>query len=92
MEATNAPPAMNQRIFEMGLGTEPVSLYLLCCHLQDTGAIISKENMAGLWNGTESALMDAIDDLLEKQVLASILSSGEEIAVYRITDPEDWKA
>jgi hypothetical protein len=53
---------------------------------------MSEENMAALWNGTENALMDAIDDLLEKQVLASILSSDEEVAVYRITDPEDWKA
>ena len=91
MESADKQPTMNRKIFELGLPTEAVSLYILCCHLQDSGTTMSRSNIAGLWNGREEALAEGISDLEERQILARILTSDAGIAVYQINDIGDWK-
>lgn len=91
MEAPAGHPAMSQKIFDMGLSTEAVSLYLLCCHLQDTRTTISKRNIDSLWNGSEEALSSGIDHLEKRQILSCALSADGGNAVYRLNDTRDWK-
>lgn len=92
MESPNSQPTMNQKIFDLGLSTEAVSLYLLCCHLQDTHTTMSRSNITSLWNGSEEALSGGIDELGRRQILMGIISSDAGITVYRLNDADDWKA
>ena len=91
MEEPSGQPAMNQKIFDMGLSTEAVSLYLLCCHLQDTRTTISKKNISGLWNGTKEALSQGIENLEKRQILSCTLSADGGNAVYQLNGTRQWK-
>jgi len=92
MPAPDSQRTMNQKIFEIGLSTEAVSLYLLCCHLEDTMVPVSLKNIKGLWNGDEESLNEAIHVLLSRQVLARSLSPADGTTVYWLNGPEDWKS
>ena len=92
MQSSDDRRAMDQKIFKLGLPMEAVSLYLLCCHLEDTQTAVSIENVEELWNGDGSALTDALHALESRRVLARTLSAAGETAVYRINPADDWKA
>jgi len=82
---------MSQQIFGMGLSTEAISLYLLCCHLEDTLTAISRNNIRELWNGGEEALSEAIGQLESRRVLCrSAPEAGNP--EYRLNDPRQWLA
>jgi len=38
-------PAMSQKIFNIGLSVETVSVYLLCCSLADADTVISTKSL-----------------------------------------------
>jgi len=82
---------MDQKIFNIGLPVESVSLYLLCCGLADTGSTISKKNILEIWNSSEEKLKDCLHTLEEKNILFRILSDGKEHDVYKLVDIEQWK-
>jgi len=82
---------MDQKIFNIGLPMETVSLYLLCCGLADAGSTISKKNILGIWNSSEEVLKDCLHTLEEKNILLRILSDGKEHDVYKLTDVEQWR-
>jgi hypothetical protein len=82
-------PAMSQRIFKLGLPIETISVYLLCCGLQDTGAPLSFARLLPIWNSTPEALQDGLRLLCEKGVLA-VHSQAGEVAAYRIADESQW--
>ena len=81
---------MHQKIFKLGLSTESVSLYLLCCGLADEGRSISTKNLMEIWTGTSLSLKQSIRNLQERKILRMILSDGEENAVYQLTDVHEW--
>ena len=81
---------MHQQIFKLGLSTESVSVYLLCCGLADEGKSISTKNLMEIWTGTPSSLKQSIRDLQERKILRMILSGGEENAVYQLTHVHEW--
>lgn len=83
--------SMDQKIFNIGLPVETVSLYLLCCGLADTGSTISKKNILEIWNSSEEKLKDCLHTLEEKNILFRILSDGKEHDVYKLVDVEQWK-
>lgn len=91
MDSQNQPPAMNQKIFNLGLSVETVSVYLICCSLSDNGTAISTKNLSSMWNGTESSLIEGLKDLEERNILRRIIFDREENIVYQLSDVKNWK-
>ena len=91
MHTHDKTKSMDQKIFNIGLPMETVSLYLLCCGLADAGSTISKKNILGIWNSSEEVLKDCLHTLEEKNILLRILSDGKEHDVYKLTDVEQWR-
>lgn len=82
---------MNQKIIEMGLSVETVSLYLLCCSLVDTDAVISTGNLLGMWNSTEDAFIEAIKNLEKRNILRKIITDRGKNKVYKLIEVKKWK-
>ena len=82
---------MDQKIFNIGLSVETVSLYLLCCGLADAGSAISKKNILEIWNSSEEELRDSLQKLEEKNILLKILSDGKENDIYKLVDVKQWR-
>jgi len=91
MDSQNRPPAMNQKIFNLGLSVETVSVYLICCNLSDNNTVISTKNLSSMWNGTEALLIEGLKDLEERNILRKIISDREEKNIYQLSDVKDWK-
>lgn len=91
MNTDNKTKSMDQKIFNIGLPMETVSLYLLCCGLADAGSTISKKNILKIWNSSEEELKDCLHTLEEKNILLRILSDGKEHDVYKLTEVEQWR-
>ena len=81
---------MNQQIFKMGLSTEAISAYLLCCSLADDGKTISTKNLFEIWNSTSAALIESLTDLEKRNILKRRVSDLEENTVYQLTDVHAW--
>ena len=82
---------MDQKIFNIDLSVETVSLYLLCCGLADAGSAISKKNILEIWNSSEEELRDGLHKLEEKNILLKILSDGKENDIYKLVDVKQWR-
>lgn len=82
---------MNQKIFDMGLSVETVSVYLLCCGLADSETVISTKNLLGVWNSTQEALIEGLANLEEKHIIIKIISDHEGNNVYKMADVKDWQ-
>ncbi|MBW1835923.1 MAG: hypothetical protein JRF71_04380 [Deltaproteobacteria bacterium] len=91
MNSESETPAMNQKIFNMGLSVETISVYLLCCGFSDSGTIISTKNLMGAWNGTEKSLSQGLSDLEKRNILRRIIFDQKKTVVYHLTDVKDWK-
>jgi len=91
MDSQNRPPAMNQKIFNLGLSVETVSVYLICCNLSDNGTAVSTRNLSGMWNGTEALLFEGLKNLEERNILRRIISDRDENVVYQLSDAKNWK-
>ena len=92
MHTHDKTKSMDQKIFNIGLSMETVSLYLLCCGLADAGSTISKKNILEIWNSGEEELKECLHTLEEKKILLRILSDGKEHDVYKLTDVKQWKS
>ncbi|HIJ57946.1 MAG TPA: hypothetical protein HPQ03_17740 [Deltaproteobacteria bacterium] len=90
MQHDHGSSSMHQQIFKLGLSTESVSAYLLCCGLADEGKSVSTKNLMEIWPGTPSSLKQGIRDLQERRILRMIVSDGEENTVYQLTDVHEW--
>jgi hypothetical protein len=82
---------MNQKIFQMGLSTETVSLYLLCCGLADSGATLSTKNLLEVWNASPEAMNACFLELERHGIVMKIISDGKASHIYKLTDGNDWK-
>ena len=91
MNPENKKPAMSQKIFDMGLSVETVSVYLLCCGLADSETVISTKNLLGVWNSTEEVLIEGLANLEEKHILIKIISDHEDKNIYKMADVKDWE-
>jgi hypothetical protein len=83
--------SMNQMIFKIGLPVETISVYLLCCGFTDTGKTLTTGNLGEVWNGTGEALAEGLRTLEEKNIIARIISDGEDHSVFKLTDISHWK-
>jgi len=84
-------PSMNQKIFETGLSVEAISAYLICCSLADADAPISTNNLMGLWNSADTALIECLEVLEKKNIIRRIISGSEGSEVYLLTDIDKWE-
>jgi hypothetical protein len=82
---------MNQKIFQMGLSTETVSLYLLCSGLADAGATLSEKNLLEIWNASPEAMHASFLELEDHGIVVKIISDGKANHIYKLTDGHDWK-
>jgi predicted transcriptional regulator len=82
---------MNQKIFELGLSVETVSVYLMCCSLTDTDATISTKKLSEMWNSTRASLLEALKDLETRNILRRIISDRAGNTVYKLADVKNWK-
>ncbi|MDM8515221.1 hypothetical protein QUF76_03390 [Desulfobacterales bacterium HSG16] len=87
--------SMSQKIFETGLDTNTISLYLLCCGIADTGAAVTKENLLGPWNNTPDALDTAIGVLEDIRIISkkdgAFLADNDNSLAWHINAPDHWE-
>ncbi|MBA3028355.1 MAG: hypothetical protein FP816_06000 [Desulfobacteraceae bacterium] len=83
-------PTRNQKIFDLGLSVETVSLYLLCCGLTDEGRRVSFKEIQSLWNSSEEALQSSLADLEKRNILRKILSDQDGHGIYGVMGPDKW--
>ncbi len=85
------PPAMSQKIFNLNLSTETISVYLMCCGLTDAGATLSNANMLEIWNGSRADLETGLHTLEKKQIIKKIISDQDTKAIFVLTNTADWE-
>lgn len=90
MESNHTHPAMDQKIFDLGLSVETISLYLLFCGLTDEGRKITTNAVLDIWNGGREALSAGIDELEKRNIIRKIISDDAGNDVYRIVSSEKW--
>lgn len=90
MENTNAS-AMSQKIFEIGLPVEAVSLYLLCWGFCEAGVPIQTRQMMDKWNGSEQQFYESIRLLEDRNILVKTSEDKVCGSVYTISEERDWK-
>ena len=91
MSSQNRNPSMNQKIFNLGLSVETVSVYLICCSLADVDTTISTNTIFEMWNSTRASLLEALKDLEKRNILRRIISDGTGNNVYKLSDVKNWK-
>lgn len=79
---------MDQRIFELGLPVETVSVYLLCTGISDTDQALTLETLRSVWNGDEATLRHELDVLRGKGILSL---SDDEPGRYRVHPASEWR-
>lgn len=82
---------MSQKIFTLGLDTETLSLYLLCCGLVDIGDTLSDKTLKGVWNGSSESLKAGLDHLIAYGILRQVITDGDHHTVYRLVDADRWR-
>lgn len=91
MESPHRPPTREQRIFNLGLGVEAVSLYLLCCGLADADQPLCLSTITPAWNMDHSALVANLDILLAQGILTADGVSSAEATRFRLEPSARWK-
>ncbi len=90
MDQPGEGTVMNQKIFELGLSVDVVSVYLLCCGIADAGQKISTKTMIEIWSNTKEALEKGLDKLEEMNIIRRIISDREGRSVFTIEGVENW--
>jgi hypothetical protein len=91
MEPSRTEPSMSQKIFDLGLPVETVSLYLLCCGLTDEKRGLSLETIRDIWNGSEQDLMAGLIDLEKRNIIRIVTADDAQNNEYRLVDPGQWR-
>jgi hypothetical protein len=81
---------MSQKIFQLGLSVEAVSLYLLCVSLTEMPKPLTTDNIKEIWNGTDKQLGQALLDLETRNIVQNALSDASGRPVYQLTDEDNW--
>lgn len=90
MHRHNGEPAMEQRIFRMGLSTETISAYLLCCHFEDVRQPISVREMSARWNSSPESLRQSLVELEQRNILERAPDPGDD-EIYRLNPTVKWQ-
>ena len=92
MDSPHRPPTREQRIFNLGLEVEAVSLYLLCCGLVDADQPLSLATITPAWNQDRKALVANLDILLSQGIVTADGPSGAEATRFRLEPSTRWKS
>ncbi len=87
MTKNNNGMLMEQKIFELGLSVEVVSVYLLCVGLAESDIELKLSKMISVWSGTEEEL---IAGLVELEKL-KIIGKDSENNVTQLFNAAMWK-
>ncbi len=60
---------MEQKIFELGLAVEVVSVYLLCTGLAESDSELTFEALKSVWNGTDESLVEGLNTLAGQNII-----------------------
>lgn len=91
MESDHQTPSREQRIFELKLPTETISLYLLCCGIKDAGISLTTKNILERWNGSEEVFQKSMKDLEDRNIISRILSGAGNNDAFQIKDVHGWR-
>jgi hypothetical protein len=91
MESGQQTPSRDQRIFDLKLPTETISLYLLCCGIKDAGMTLTTKNILERWNGSEEFFHKAMKELEDRNIISKILSNGDKNDAFQIKDVHSWR-
>ncbi len=83
----NSGMLMDQKIFEMGLDVEVVSVYLLCTGLAESDTELTFEALTGVWNGSEASLIQGLEALAG----LNIIETDATNTVRQIFNAAMWK-
>ena len=83
---------MNQRIFDLGLPVETISIYLLCCGFTDAGKTVSFKNLLEVWNSSRQKLEEGLALLEEKNIVKPFISDASENRIYQLVESHCWHA
>ncbi len=81
---------MDRAIFELKIGVEATSAYILICSLMDEGHSPTLKLMRSLWNGNEASLQAAVIELMERRVLQPEKELAEDSSVV-VNSADKWK-
>jgi ribosomal protein S3AE len=81
---------MNQKIFKLGLSVENISMYLLCCGLEDEGRKITTSNIRQIWNSTDDLMEQSLIELEKRNIIRKIISDDAGKNIYRLINSEQW--
>lgn len=87
MDEQNSQTRMDQRIFELGLPVETVSVYLLCIGLSESGKDLTFDTLASVWNGSGDSLVRELKILEEKNIIGLVSDDPDR---YRVHPSEIW--
>lgn len=90
MDFSHRPPTREQQIFNMGLGVEAVSLYLLCCGLADIGQPLCLDTITPAWNLDRTALMASLAVLVRRCILAADGEPDEAATRFQLRPASRW--
>jgi hypothetical protein len=90
MEKNHTHPSMDQKIFDMDISVETISLYLLFCGLTDESNKITTNTVLDIWNGSQETLKSSIDELEKRNIIRKIISDDAGNNVYRVVSSEKW--
>lgn len=91
MESDHKTPSRDQRIFDLKLSKETISLYLLCCGIKDAGVTLTTKNILERWNSSEEVFQKAMKELEDRNIISRILSDGDKNDVLQIKDVHGWR-
>ena len=91
MTMDDQTPIMSQKIFNLNLAVETVSLYLLCCALTDAGAAITVTALEEKWNGSREDLLAELDNLGIRRIIEKVTAIDDQESVYRVLDEKHWQ-
>ena len=91
MVGSHVPPAMDQAIFNFGLSTKTISVYLMCCGLADMGSPVTVKVMLPIWSGSEAELRQGLADLEARHIIIKGAGDIADLAPYRINPSSKWR-
>jgi len=91
MDSPHRPPTREQRIFNLGLEVEAVSLYLLCCGLVDAGQPLTLESIEPAWNLNRPALLTNLEILVRLGILAADGAVSDKTTRFILRPSRSWQ-
>ena len=91
MQSGHQTPSRDQKIFDLNLPTETISLYLLFCGIKDAGISLTTKNILERWNGSEEFFQKVMKELEDRNIISRILSDGNKNDAFQIKDVHGWR-